>query len=273
MSRIYFHSQHGEAEVRGSERAYLGTLANDLALAVLDPRLDRRARLTPLLPANAYLHAMTNRNDQQWWEDFKTWFSVGFRGGLTIDGTEYDPFGIALNTLVAMGNEVLRFCARVHGYCEIHGWVEDDDREWLASVIDQGRRENVLRPDQGWEGVAEFLRTTSGPVVMSYSVCESFPNDGIADWTAPTCPACHGDGKPNAAMKYTDVEYDYCTTCGGAGNMSDEWYNLPDDERWALGMKGVRSREYDLRLMPNDDRGFGPGLSAFDIANRPMVET
>lgn len=262
MSRIYFHSQHGEAEVRGSERAYLGGLANDLALAVLDPHFDRREQLTPLLPADSYLHAMQNRDDRQWWENFKTWFSVGFRGGLTVDGTEYEPFGIALNTLVAMGNEVLRFCARVHGYCEIHGWVEDADREWLADVIDAGRRENVLRPAQGWESVAEFLRTTTGPVVMSYSVCESFPNAGIADWTPDPAAVVIPEG-------YADEGFDEEAFRRDAA--WDAWYDLSSDEQWALGMRGVRSREYDLRLTPNDDRGFGPGLSAFDIANRPVA--
>jgi hypothetical protein len=269
MSRIYFHSQHGVAEVLGSERAYLGGLANDMALAVLDPHLDRRERLLPLVPSGHYLHA-TGGDDRQWWErGFRTWFRVGWDGaGLVVDGTAHDPFGIALNTLVAMGNEVLRFCARVHGYCEIHGWVDDSERNWLAGVIDRGREENILREGVGWESVTAFLRETSGPVVMSYSVCEGFPNSGVADWIAPTCAACDGNGRPNPRMKYTDVDYDYCTTCGGEGSMSDDWYDLPTDEQWALGMRGIRARKYDLRLMPNDGRGFG-GPSAFDIANRP----
>lgn len=274
MSRIYFHSQYGEAEVLGSERAYLGSLASDLALAVLDPRIDRRERLLPLISPDHYLHQAGRGDDRHWWSDFQTWFRVGWDGsGLLIGGQQHDPFGIALNTLIAMGNEVLRFCARVHGYCEIHGWVDDEDREWLADLIERGRKDNVLRAERGWESVAEFLRETSGPVVMSYSVCESFPNAHAADWTPPTCIACGGDGKPNARMKYTDVDYDYCTTCGGEGQMSDEWYDLPPDEQWALGMKGIRAREYDLRLMPDDERGFGPVMSAFDIASRPAVKS
>lgn len=270
MSRIYFHSQTGKAAVLGSERAYLGSLASDLALAVLDPRLDRRERLLPLLPVDHYLHT-ASRDDREWWESFRTWFRVGWDGGgLLFDGGPHDPFGVALNTLVVMGSEVLRFCARVHGYCEIHGWVEDGDRDWLADLIDQGRRDNVLRPDVGWEDVAAFLRTTDGPVVMSYSVCESFPNEGVADWTAPTCEACGGSGEPNERMKFRDVDYNHCTTCGGEGQMHDDWYDLPADERWSLGMKGIRARTFDLRLMPNDDRGFG-GPSAFDITRRRIA--
>ncbi len=40
MSCIYFHSRHGEAKLRGAERAYAGCLVNDLAISTLRVPLD-----------------------------------------------------------------------------------------------------------------------------------------------------------------------------------------------------------------------------------------
>jgi hypothetical protein len=39
MSAIYFHTPNGEAKVAGSERAYFGGLINQMALAVINPRI------------------------------------------------------------------------------------------------------------------------------------------------------------------------------------------------------------------------------------------
>jgi hypothetical protein len=101
---------------------------------------------------------------------------------------------------------------------------------------------------------------------MSYSVDLGFPNDYVADWTAPTCEACGGDGKPNARMKYTDVEYDYCTTCDGAGAMHDAWFDLSEGARWEAGVRGLRARDWPFAMGPDrQNQGFLTGKSVFDL--------
>ncbi|GAA4304598.1 hypothetical protein GCM10023178_11830 [Actinomadura luteofluorescens] len=40
----------------------------------------------------------------------------------------------------------MRFLARLHAQCELHGYVEGPNRAWLADVIDQGPAAGVPAP-------------------------------------------------------------------------------------------------------------------------------
>ena len=97
---------------------------------------------------------------------------------LAWNGHRIDWFTLAL---IAVGGP-LRLSARVHGSCEIHGWVDGPNRAWLADVVEEGLASGVLRyayqtQYENWPGVVALLRRTSRPpVVMAYSVTESFPN-------------------------------------------------------------------------------------------------
>lgn len=272
MSRIYFHTQHGkDVEVYGTERAYMGVLCRSVAAGVFS--MLRWEDQLALLPANHYVRqSEAVRTGLGIAIEVERAFSQmlgGFIDDKFADGTEI--FGTVLNTCLAIGNDPLRLAAKLHGQCEIHAYVEPQDAAWVADIIERGLGAGVFREGSaefpsGWRAVIDLLRSTTEPVVTSYSVCESFPNAWVADWEAPVCDACDGDGKPNERMKFTDVDYDYCTTCGGQGCLHDAWYDLPDDERWELGLRGLRSQVVPPRLAPDGWPGhFGDGKTAFTI--------
>lgn len=279
MSRIYFHTPERTVELYGSERAYMGSLASDIALAVLRVRAD--------VGGVEWLRSVTDGEPDYIWESpdparaWRTWFRVSYgeRGRLKLpNGNTIDPFDLALNTLIATHSPSLTLCAKMHGTCEDYAWIDPSNARWFAETIEAGRNENVLRPDVGWEGVAELAREVEsglrGPIVTSYSVCERFPNSGVADWPPPTCEACEGTGKPNPDMKYTDVDYDYCTSCGGEGVLSDLWYDLSDAEQWDLAERGIRARAYNREISPQTmNVGFMSGASAFDLLAVPEAMT
>lgn len=239
MSRIYFHAPHRTAEVGGSERAYFGELARCVALGVLGPLYTRQTRewLEPLLVGRSY-----SFREDYWELDFGMWFGGMDRGGVRVGDHVVGVSELALNTLVAMNSPQLSFVAHVHGCCENHGWVEAENARWLSDLVLRGREDNLFRAGQGWEDVAtlaqEVAETCEGPIVMSYSVCESFPNPAVANWT----PADEGDE-------------------GG-----DAWYALSADAQWDMGVRALRESDWPFAMGPDRQRqGFLSGHSVFDL--------
>lgn len=192
MSRIYFRTEDGVAEVRGSERAHMGVLCNNLMAAGIGPVFDLSSQphwMRKLLPADSYI-AKLRYGDHLYESSLQVYLNV--TGDLEIEGKHIDAWSIALNTALAIGNEPLKLCARLHGQCEIHAWVDGKNRAWLADVIESGRQRNLFRREQGWTGVVDLLRRSDkGEVVTSYSVTEDFPGhqrtwaDGIAALRSP----------------------------------------------------------------------------------------
>lgn len=172
MSRVYFTTKDAEVELSGRERAYAGCTVTALASATLRG-FDQRKRYEPYMPQDCYLR---NVKDEHWALSFSMWF--GSRADLVLpDGRVLPTWNMALNTAIQMGSDPIRLLTRVHAQCEIHGYVEEGNRDWFASLIDEGRKTNILRADMGWEGVAGLCRNgNGGPVVMSYSVCDGFPD-------------------------------------------------------------------------------------------------
>jgi hypothetical protein len=233
MSRVYFHSPSGEAELRGSERAYAGSLCHDLlvlAMGAGDAFIGgERDPLVTLVPPGHYLHALQREHFRR---SFRTWLHVGNE---PFAGVDISPFVAALNTAAVLGSDTMRLLARVHGQCEVHGWVDGPHRVWLAELIVDGREDHVLRDDMGWEGVATLLRARDDePVVMSYSVCRQFPNWQAAGWETK--------------------------------DEGEDWYALPAGERWARAMAGLRALD-GLELEPNSlALVYSPGLNGFDLS-------
>ncbi len=166
----------------------------------------------------------------------RTYFNSLFDEGnnIVFDGKTYGAHQILANTPVVMG-ETLAFLAKMHGYCEIHAYVEEDNREWLAGVIERGRKKNMLRPNMGWEDVMEHLRCGDGGVVAtSYSVCDSFP-----------------EPEPE--------------------NYSEDWYELPHEEQWKQGLAAVRKNAEWLELRPDNLEVpcFSTELTLWDLVASP----
>ena len=240
MSRIYFHSVDETAEVSGSERAYMGNLINQIAVAVFDPKL-RRDRLLAVLPDDCYLKndVRYSVSDHIWADAFRVWLSVS-DGDFVVDKRKIGAFEIALNTAYRLGSDAIRLMARIHGQCEIHCWISGQDRAWVASVIDAGLSHSLFREDMGWGSVIDLLNFNNRrPVVLSYSVCDSFPSP---------------------------------YTLGRSERFNEKFYEMPIETQWRLAFSALKKRGKGLQICKKawDSFYFGQGITAMNIVNKPL---
>jgi len=249
MSRIYFHSEDGEAEVRGAERAMMGNLCNDWLVDGL--RVNQFASEEWLAALAALLPGAQPMYQRDVWADtLRIRYHLAHED-ITLDGQQVGLFAIALNTALVLGSDPVKLCARLHGQCEMHCYVEGPNRAWLADIIEQGQAIRLLRDDMGWEGVITLLRSRDdGPVVCSYSVTEGFPNAGIVI-DAGLWPWTVGAG--------TTPDY-------------DAWYTLDGAEQWRLGVAALRQQnEHAPQELTPDTWGdfhFHNGWTALDVVER-----
>lgn len=173
MSSIYFHTKSaGTVGISGRERAHFGILTRYVANALIGYSFD-----FPNSPDNP--KPFSHHDDGR--------------------------FGELCDRVLALNSDPLSLCARLHATCEAWAWVADENRAWLADIVEQGRRSEVLRPGMGWEELVELLRQPNvGPVVTSYSVTDQFPGY--------YCPM------PGAGV--------------GRFIAEDTWARLSEDERW-----------------------------------------
>ena len=239
MSRVYFHSLEGDAEVRGSERAYMGCLVNNITLSILDPRM-HKDKLLSILP-DCYLKENDSRysSDDDWARSFSIWFSVSFDRGFLVNGKQVDTFGLALNTAYKIGNDAIRLMARIHGQCEIHCWIPGRDRAWIAGIIESGLKDNLFRGDSGWEDVIKLLTSNQKtPVVLSYGVCDGFPNTN--------------------GLHLSERQ-------------QENFYNLPIEIQWRRAFNALK-KGGGLKICREtwNDFYFNDGMTAMDIVNKPI---
>jgi hypothetical protein len=256
MSRIYFHSPSGCAELRGAERAYMSVTIAQLSTAFLQLR-EYPGQPSPFrkaLPAGAY--PLQAEIGSSLFERHVAMYMQGSgESTIIIDGSPSSVFAVGLNTALAVGDDPLRLMARLHGSCELHTWVDGPNRAWLADIIGRGRATGLYRADMGWEGVADMLRSRDDePVVTSYSVCEQFPNRHTAR-----------DGGVWKGVSPDGDEDD------GA------WYDLPGEERWRLAMEGLRHLSAvpcGLEMKQEDwrDWRFEDKKTVFDIGHDPQAK-
>lgn len=253
MSRLYFHSPSGDAQLKGSERRWLAGLVNDLAVGMLDlHNANRVDRLISLAAPGHFIaqHADRYPNGMA----LETAYRLAFLHDdpyspalIQHRGHRIDTFSLALNTAMQLGNEQIRLAARLHAQCEVHAWVDGPNRAWLANVIENGLEAGIYRrrlayrdgseaepkwSDQGWDDVIGLLRSRDDePVVTSSSVTDQFPNPG-----------------PHA------TEY------------GDSWYQLDDTNSWRIGMGWLRQAPGQLELRPNNKAyRFEHKLSILDL--------
>jgi hypothetical protein len=268
VSRVHWHSIDGDdAELRGSERAHMASVARDIAMTVL-PISDSFSyyygeilRDIVIGPGHAEMppkvRAKREGLDYDAWRRWGMSFATSVR---IADGSLFrwrkrmlNTFTLQLNTAMAMGNDVVRLCARLHGQCELHAWVDGPNRAWLADLIERGLESGVLRrsmwyedydaggmkvSDEGWGPVVALLRKASdSPIVTSYSVCRQFPSPDLVD------PPPDADD---------DEDWFYGATRG---------------DRWARCMTALRAKDCGLELKPENWAGytFGDGVTFLDL--------
>lgn len=235
MSAVYFHSKsHVDARLAGSERAYMGSLITHQALNVLYPLIHGfgvSQNIKDYLTKDCYLLEGDQDRFKQY---FETWFRCG-DGYLTKDGVDTDLFSLQLNTALVFDNDAIKLMARLHGQCERHAYFLPKDFDWVIRTIEFGLEEKIYRRDQGWESVIALFKLSDSPIVCSYSVCDSFPNQRIAKW-----------------------EDDY----GG-----DDWYDLDFNTQWDLAFEKLEVAKGKMQIQQNDHIGMGSGKTAFDFIN------
>lgn len=318
MSRVYFHSEHGEAELRGSERAWLNWIARGPARAYwgLDraSSFDRVKEIMAMVPRAAlgdrhsYLHSYlekalaeeaenkrlyaARRPTDPWpntYYDEERRMGQALETALSVEGVPMEVAGvrlhtanIELNTALAMGSEHLALAAKIHGWCESHCWVDGPDRKWMADVMDAGLKAGIYRrgiwyedspgadkqwSSQGWEEVIAFLRSRDeGPVVLSYSVGDSFPNREVAGWEPPFeqgwKPDWADDAEGLAEWEATEDKDEYQRETRG-----DEWYELPFEQRWSMAFAGLQQLRPWAQIAPDNllSTTFATPVTIFDL--------
>lgn len=191
MSRIYFHSPSGDMEIRGSERAYMRCLINDIAVCLIDrvpPKL-LMDKIEAMMPRNCYVLGMFKSSSERTALDaLKTWLKVDQQESLTVGGCNYNVADLVLNTGFTLLGDPGKLFARLHGSCEIHAFCEGRNRSWLASIVQEGIESGLYRDmSKQWSNLADWLRSRDDePVVTSYSGSGQFPNPFVAghedDW-------------------------------------------------------------------------------------------
>lgn len=266
MSRIYFHTPTETVEVYGSERAYIGLLCAKMATGVFDMLPWERKR--DLLPdgwqeSNPKQHGITLRMDRTFSLLLGSSFEDRFSYGQQI-------FDCVLNTVLRTGSPAMQLAARIHAQCEIHGYVEPEDGEFIASMIEEGLEIGIFREHRpldevptedlnGWREVCRVLRAGE-IVVTSYSICDGFPNAAVAvdggTWDLPKV----GDRDPADRVEGDDPE---------EGDW-DLWYGLSRSEQWELAVRALRTDTRGLRWAKEgwSQFYFGSGRQALDYVNR-----
>jgi hypothetical protein len=263
MSRVYFHSPSGTAALAGAERLWLRHLAVASASAAwgLDGAgfgLETAEQIIAMVPEvpegvtgrHGYLHpylreaqaAMARRDyslNRRLLDALKTAVSLGDLE-LNVQGVRLRSVNLDLNTALAAGSDPVALAAKVYGWCESHCWVEGPDRGWLADIIEEGLSSGLYRTGLGWEsryadhdegdGVLPLLCARNDePVVLSYSVTESFPDELVGDWMPPWPDGVERDW--NALTEAQQEEREA---------RREQFTELPYDEQWGISMRGLR---------------------------------
>lgn len=234
MSSIDFNTMEDTVSVSGRERFWFGSMAAGMVKSILDPFIEHDGKkLAKIFPAEHYVHKYPTP------ESLSLALSAANADGkLIVDGKLVNIFDMQMNTLLVFGGDVAKFAARIHGQCEIHTYVEGANREWLSNIINIGLTARVLHDKRGWQSVIDLLgKSKYSPVVLSYSVTDSFPNRFIAD--------------------YKDNED------------GDSWHRLSDEIKWDMAMKELRNKSNDMEMKPTtwNEFYFTNGISAFDIVH------
>lgn len=294
VSRIYFHFDDGDSlEILGSERAHFSLMAEDFAKGMLGLApgygygSDLIERVGAFIDPAHPLASMAPRTAR--WDRTLSTSLNSFGRDEVFSWKEHSLPGIDLvaNTVLAAGSDPMRLAIKIHLLCEIHGYVMGYHRGWLADLIEEGYEEGLYRkgfkraddkhsmdellgkevPEEakvfqsmGWpELVAKLREGRSGPVVMSDSVTEGFPNEHTAGWM-PLWP--EGVEKDWGALSTEQQEE--------RSDRQEEWLNLPHHRHWDLAVKGLKGRLAPIEPKTLRTRRFGYGISLIDLLNHDV---
>jgi hypothetical protein len=165
VSRIYFHSPSGEAQVAGTERAWMGCLIDDIGMATVNGNMLKNLdewcevwlygkRFSDLLissgnPGGLPYSTLVERASialrrESWGPD---------QSGIWYRGHRIKTENLTANTAMLVGSEHVQLAVRLHNQCEIHSWVDGPNRAWLptsSTPVSVEDVRNTVGRDGGW---------------------------------------------------------------------------------------------------------------------------
>ena len=251
MSRVYFHSEDDRAAILGSERAWLYHICKKMSIGLFnipDGIEDQGKALTfslySSLPESCGLRDFFQLEEGSNTATIKQGERLRLKSFLEMylsvsDDKFFNKIPIWLlwlNTACLIGNDAIKLAARIYGQCECHCWVRGENKKWLAAIIEKALATHLYRRNSSWEDVVELLnQENDSPVVLSYSVCDSFPNATVAGW----------------------------------GDKWEKFEQLEDSEKWLLAVVNIEESGQGLELSPGtwpgtwNDFYFGQGWDVF----------
>jgi hypothetical protein len=302
MSRLYWHTEQRTAELFGAEYHHLGHLASGPAVAAWDfdrlvDVLDRFAPIMSMIPAGHYLHTYyqaAKAEEGSLSADALRRLLRGLQISVASRSSDVQlrlPGGhttsvinVLLNTALLTGSDAIRLAAKLYGLGEIHGFIDGPDRSWCADVIERALDAGLYRRrvhiadqpgaprttvvDYGWDDVLGLLRERDdGPVVLSYSVTDSFPNRAVAGWTTkiPADWMPEDWGTDAAGLAEWAALSEAHRGEWRDGEIEERWSALPDAQRWALAVEGIRADPWKRIGRDLDTWAFGPAITVYDL--------
>jgi hypothetical protein len=232
MSAIYFTSETHKARLSGAERAFMGTVIDDVAFSFMRGSTFDREYVNDFL--NCFGRSLSYRPERL--DDLKSSLRAAF---FDMDRYSFDWFEVALNTVLKTGNDALQLFARLHGQCEIHAWIHADDKQRLVAIIEDGLDSGLYRQKMGWDSVIELLSTSEGNIYTSYSVCDSFPRMDFCDVEPEGEDQCYYEERKKEGLSPADI--------------------------WRQNVAYMDEHGKGLRIDPNQGILFGDGKTIFDL--------
>jgi hypothetical protein len=270
MTSILFHFDDGETcQVSGPERAHFAILAEQFSKGIIGlvptyfPSSRLHEHLGPFLNPENRLAQQTPGTPE--WDSVLggTLNTMGFRNGpppFAWKGKEIGTLSLICNTVLAAGSDPMRLAVKIQFTCEHHGYVMGFHRKWLADLIDEGMEEGIYRKTMGWPDLVAKLRSgRSGPVVMSFSGSDPFPDSDIGSWMPPW-----PEGVPRNRDELTEEQQKE------RGSRSQEWYDQSFDKQWAISVRGLKAQTWNKPIDPTTLRAyrFTHEISLLDLYNQ-----
>jgi hypothetical protein len=120
--------------------------------------------------------------------------------------------------------------------------------------------ESMVFQSMGWpELIIKLREGRSGPVVMSFSVTEGFPNSHVANWLPPWPEGVEKDWGALSTEQQDE-----------RSDRQEEWDNLPHHRHWDLAVKGLKATRTPLEPKNLRTRRFGYGVSLLDLLHHDI---
>lgn len=179
MSSILFDALYGTARVSGAEHAYFSILGQDMFIGMLCLKNRSNGWLKALkdgLPTGHYCKEFMPLSWQDSVSSLETALHIATINPVTIYGI--DIAACQYNTVFTLGNRSVKLATRIAAQCDIHCWVADHNKKWLADIIQHGLYSGFYREEMNWSSVIELLSSSEkGDVVLSCSVGDRYHPD------------------------------------------------------------------------------------------------